>query len=518
LRIKTNSCRGGIIEDVYFRNVKVGQCQESVLKINLDYEPKEVCCRGFYPTVRNVYMDNVTCEKSEYGVMIVALDSVENVYNIHVNNCRWNGVQKQAVYRTGRVRDLHFNKFYVNGKVVLDKIPYAHYSEWMTHSEMARVSHPYMLDFAKKPKWSYVMGIEMEGMLDTYLTYKDESIRQYLKEYCEEMIEADGNIKNYKLEDYNLDNIRTGKFVLRWQQLFPEDKNLMALQTLFRQLEKQPRTKEGVWWHKAIYKKQVWLDGIFMGLPFYTHAAPYLNKKTKKVYDDAVKQISRTDFRTYDAKTNLWKHAWDETHSIFWANKETGLSQHTWSRAQGWFAMALVEVIDALPESYAKRQQLIDILNKVLKATVAYQDEKTGVWYDVMDVKDRKENYLESTASSMFAYCLLKAARLGYVGEDLKQAGIKAYKGIINEFIKVNEDATISLTNCCSVSGLGPESNPKRDGSFEYYMSEAIRDNDAKGIGPFIWASLEMERMFPEMNLQKDLTTEKVDPNKGIEF
>ncbi|MBO7660144.1 MAG: glycoside hydrolase family 88 protein, partial [Bacteroidaceae bacterium] len=465
LRIKTNSCRGGIIEDVYFRNVKVGQCQESVLKINLDYEPKEVCCRGFYPTVRNVYMDNVTCEKSEYGVMIVALDSVENVYNIHVNNCRWNGVQKQAVYRTGRVRDLHFNKFYVNGKVVLDKIPYAHYSEWMTHSEMARVSHPYMLDFAKKPKWSYVMGIEMEGMLDTYLTYKDESIRQYLKEYCEEMIEADGNIKNYKLEDYNLDNIRTGKFVLRWQQLFPEEKNLKALQTLFRQLEKQPRTKEGVWWHKAIYKKQVWLDGIFMGLPFYTHAAPYLNKKTKKVYDDAVKQISRTDFRTYDAKTNLWKHAWDETHSIFWANKETGLSQHTWSRAQGWFAMALVEVIDALPESYAKRQQLIDILNKVLKATVAYQDEKTGVWYDVMDVKDRKENYLESTASSMFAYCLLKAARLGYVGEELKQAGIKAYKGIINEFIKVNEDATISLTNCCSVSGLGPESNPKRDGS-----------------------------------------------------
>ena len=180
--------------------------------------------------------------------------------------------------------------------------------------------------------------------------------------------------------------------------------------------------------------------------------------------------------------------------------------------------MALIEVLDALPENYAKRQQLIDILNKVLKATVAYQDEKTGVWYDVMDVKDRKENYLESTASCMFAYCLLKAARLGYVGEDLKQAGIKAYKGIINEFIKVNEDATISLTNCCSVSGLGPESNPKRDGSFEYYMSEAIRDNDAKGIGPFIWASLEMERMFPEMNLQKELTTEKVDPNKGIEF
>ncbi len=495
LRIKTNSLRGGVIEDIYMRNIQVGQCAEAVLKINLDYEPKEVGQRGFYPTVRNVYMDNVVCNKSKYGVMIVGFNDRTNVYNINVTNSKFDGVYGKPVYITGLAKDVNFDNFYVNGSLVLSEAPYKNYSEWLTHSEMQRVEKPYLLDFGKKPRWSYTVGIELEAMLDTYNAYKDESIVDYLKAYCDEMIDAKGNIQTYDIKDYNLDQVRTGKFVLAWDKLYPEKKNLKAIKTLFKQLEKQPRTDEGVWWHKAIYAKQVWLDGIFMGLPFYTAAAPYLNKKQQKVYDDAVMQITKTNARTYDEQTGLWKHAWDETHNMFWANKDTGLSQHTWSRAQGWFAMALVEVLDALPEDYAQRQDVIDILKKVLESTVKHQDKNTGVWYDVMDVGEREGNYLEATASSMFAYCLLKAARLGYVGEDMREAGIKAYNGIINQFIKVNPDKTISLTRCCEVSGLGPDSNPRRDGSFEYYISEPIRDNDGKGVGPFIWASLEMEKL-----------------------
>ena len=136
-----------------------------------------------------------------------------------------------------------------------------------------------------------------------------------------------------------------------------------------------------------------------------------------------------------------------------------------------------------------------------MTAVVKYQDPKTGVWYDVMDVKDPK-NYLESTASCMFSYVLLKGSRLGYLDASFKPAGVKAYDGIINEFIKINNDKTISLTRCCEVSGLGPAPGPyvekpnfRRDGSFDYYMSEPIRDNDGKGVGPFIWAALEMEML-----------------------
>ena len=494
LRIKTNTCRGGLTENIYMRNVKVGQCREAVLRINLQYEPKEAAKRGFTPTVRNVYMENVTCQKSRYGVLLNGLEESDNIYNINIKNCTFNGVQDEPVRRTGKSHGLNFDNLMINGSLVLLQKPYKHYSEWLTHSEMQRVPEPYMLDFAKKPKWSYVMGIELESMLDTYLAYKDESILDYVKRYPAKMIDEKGNTTGYKYEDFNLDNIRTARLILRLYDMNPQPNLLKALKTYFRQLQKQPRTKEGVWWHKAIYANQVWLDGIYMGLPFYTMAAPLLTKKPNKIYDDAMMQISRTFKRTYDEKTDLWKHAWDETHAMFWANHETGLSQHTWARAMGWFTMAMVEILDVLPQDYAQRGELIGMFQKAMASVVKYQDKKSNVWYDVLDVKDPR-NYLESTASAMFTYCLLKGARLGYLDKSYMEIGKKAYAGLLKEFIRVNPDKTISLTKCCSVSGLGPTKNPRRDGSFDYYMSEPIRDNDAKGVGPFIWASLEMERM-----------------------
>ena len=508
LRIKSNSCRGGVTENVYMRNVKVGQCKEAVLRINLNYDPKETAPRGFNPTVRNVYMENVTCQKSKYGILLNGLEDADNIYNINVKNCQFTGVTDKPLHRTGKSHDLHFDNLFINGSLVtLDK-PYKHFSEWLVASEMKRVPQSYMLDFSKKPKWSYVMGIEMESMLDTYLTYKNEDIINYLKEYPAKMIDEKGNITGYAYKDFNLDNVRTARFILRMYNMFPTKKDLKALKTLFKQLENQPRTNEGVYWHKAIYANQVRLDGIYMGLPFYTMAAPQLKgeKKALKYYNDAVDQITKTDFRTYDAKTELWKHAWDETHTAFWANSETGQSKHTWARALGWYVMAMTEVLDVLPENYERRGEIIELLNKAITSIVKYQDKKTGVWYDVMDVKSDK-NYLESTASSMFAYVMLKGLRKGYIDSKFKDAAIKAYKGIIKEFIRVDADKTISLTHCCSVSGLGPAPGPyvtkpnfKRDGSFEYYMSEPIRDNDAKGVGPFVWASLEMERLGYDTN------------------
>ena len=506
LRIKTNNCRGGQVQNINMRNVVVGQCKEAVVKINLDYERKEICYRGFEPIVNNVNVENVTCQKSDYGVLIIGRDSLENVYDINIKNCKFDGVVKEPVKITGKTRNVKFDNLVINGSLVLNKEdqPYKNYSEWLTYSEMKRVPHSYLLDFSSKPKWSYVMGIEMEGMLDTYEHYKEgnNAILDYLKEYPAKMIDEKGNITGYKYEDFNLDNVRTAKFILRMHNLFPTKGTEKALKTLFKQLQNQPRTKEGVYWHKAIYANQVWLDGIFMGLPFYCNYAVQTMKpkKAEKYLNDAVDQMVKTDYRTYDEKTQLWKHAWDETHQQFWANKEDGKSQHCWARALGWYVMAMTECLDAMPENYARRQEVIDLLNKAMKSVVKYQDKKTGVWYDVLDMKSDK-NYLESTASSMFAYVLLKGYRKGYLSEEYLKAGVKAYNGILKQFIKVNADKTISLTRCCAVSGLGPGPGPyvkkpnyKRDGSFEYYMSEPIRDNDAKGVGPFIWASLEMEQ------------------------
>ena len=527
LRIKTNSCRGGVIENINMRNVTVGQCGEAVLKINTDYEPKEVCCRGFYPTVRNVTMENVTCKKSKYGVMIVGYEDPKLAYtvnNITVRNCQFDGVISKPIHQIGLAQDVKYENLIINGSLVLQEKPYKHYSEWLTYSEMQRTPRSYMLDFATKPKWSYVMGIELEGMLDTYLKYGGEDIRNYCQEYTDTMIRKDGSIRGYNIKDYNLDNIRTGHFVTRMYQLWPEEKNLKAMQLMMKQLQDQPRTKvDRVFWHKAIYAYQVWLDGIFMGLPFRCLTAPITEKgknaqrsmlNAQQIYDDAVDQLKTTYERTLDPTTGLNRHAYDETRNTFWADKETGLSQHCWARAQGWYSMALIEVLDALPEDYARRSEVIDLLRKDLAAVVKWQDKKTGTWYQVMDSPARQGNYLESTATSMFAYVLLKAARKGYVGNEYREAGKRAYEGIIKNMIRINSDRTISLTNCCSVAGLGPAATPevqaamkminpkgevkenrRRDGSYQYYLSEPIRDNDAKGIGPFLWASLEMEEL-----------------------
>ena len=525
LRIKTNSCRGGIIENINMRNITVGQCGEAVLKINTDYEPREICCRGFYPTVRNVTMENVTCKKSKYGVMIVGYEDPKLAYtvnNITVRNCQFDGVYNKPINQKGLAQDVKYENLMINGSLVLQEMPYKHYSEWLTYSEMKRVPQSYMLDFSKKPKWSYVMGIELEGMLDTYLRYGGQDIYNYCKMYTDKMIDEKGNITGYNMLDYNLDNIRTGHFVTRMYQNWPEAKNLLAMQTMMKQLNDQPRTiADKVFWHKAIYAYQVWLDGIFMGLPFRTLTAPITtsakNKKkgaVTKIYDDAVNQLKITYQRTLDPKTGLNRHAYDETRKAFWSDNETGLSQHCWGRAQGWYSMALIEVLDALPEDYARRSEVIDLLQKDLDAILKWQDKKTGLWYQVMDSPEREKNYLESTCSSMFTYVLLKAYRKGYVGEKYRDAGIRAYKSMIEKFIQIHADKTISLTQCCEVAGLGPavtpevesamkrinpkgsvKENRRRDGSYAYYLSEPIRANDAKGVGPFIWASLEMEAL-----------------------
>ncbi len=505
-RIKTNTCRGGVIEKLYARNLEVGECKESVLKINLDYEPKEICCRGYLPTVRDIYLDNVTCNKSRYGVMVIGLDSVCNVYNVNVNNCRFNNVAEGNSI-TGRIRGLNIQNTHINGQ------PYEAplYSVWMTKSEMKRIPESYLLDFSKKPRWNYVMGIELEPMLNTYERYGDDSILAYCQQYIDTMIGDDGSIRGYSMDAYNLDNVRTGKFLTAMHRRNPGKASETALKTLMTQLQDQPRTNEGVYWHKAIYAWQVWLDGIFMGLPVRVANAAdfYSPKEALAIYDDAVDQLQRTYARTLDPKTGLNRHAWDETHQMFWADKDSGLSQHCWGRAQGWYTMALVEILDALPADYARRGEVEELLGKSLAGIMRWQDPESGLWYQVMDSPGREGNYLEATASSMFTYAMLRAAKKGYVGKEYLEHGKKAYQAILDNFIRHHADGTISLTNCCAVAGLGPgtsemvrkaapnvkESNTKRDGSYAYYLSEPVRDNDAKGVGPFIWASLEIESL-----------------------
>ena len=362
-------------------------------------------------------------------------------------------------------------------------------AEKMAESEMKQFPEPWTVDFNPKPVWNYTQGLIAQSMLMVWKETKNEAFYNYAKTYADKLIDASGNISGYKAEEYNIDCMNSGKFLFELYDRTRDERYQKTIVLLRNQLKTQPRTSEGGFWHKQRYPNQMWLDGLYMAAPFYAQYAQVFNEPA--LFDDVVNQFTVVHKHSYNSKTGLNYHGWDESKQQKWANPETGCSPNFWSRAEGWYAMALVDVLDFLPQNHAGRPKLIEILNQVAVGIRKSQDLKSGLWYQVTDQGGKEGNYLEATGSSMFTYALLKAVRKGYISKEYKAVALKAYSGILNNLITNNSDGTISLTKCCSVAGLG--GNPYRDGSYEYYVKEPVRDNDPKGVGPFIMASLEMK-------------------------
>lgn len=487
IRIKTSNCRGGTVENIFVRNVEVGVCIEAVLRIEMTYEAREICNRSFPPTVRNVYLDNVSSKKSKYGIFISALEGFDNVYNINVSNSKFDGVQSGNMI-TGTTSNLNFSNIYINGQLLKT---HQSLSQSMVYSQMKRFPEAWMLDNSKRIHWGYTQGLETESFFQVYQKYKDSKIWDYVLAYTDSIVNEDGTIKTYRLDEYNIDQINSGKLLFMVYDATADEKYLKAIRLVFSQMLTHPRTSEGGFWHKNIYPHQMWLDGLYMATPFMAQYAQRIASNKTEIYDDITNQFRLVAKHTFDPVTGLYRHAWDESKSMYWANPQTGQSAHAWGRAQGWFFMALIDALDYIPVDYAKRPELLQLLKSIADGVLKFQDEKTGLWYQVLDQPGREGNYLESTCSSMFAYSLLKGVKKGYFDSKYKMAAIKAFEAIKKEFIVENTDGTISLTRCCQVAGLGGAK--RRDGSFQYYLSEKIIDNDPKGIGPFIKACLEIE-------------------------
>ena len=378
-----------------------------------------------------------------------------------------------------------------SGKVVPTNLKW---SERMMLSEMHRFPESWMLDFSSSPKWTYPSAIVLDGAEILYAKTGKREYYNYISDFGEKLISEDGKIKTYELEKYNIDLLNSGNVLLYLYEKEKKEKYLKALQTLRLQIDGQPRTNEGSFWHKKIYPYQVWLDGLYMGMPFYTHYTKDFVKgaDATKAYDDIVFQFDSVQKNLLDKKTGLLYHAWDESKQQAWADKETGLSPHFWGRAMGWYGMAMVDVLDYLPENHPGRARIISYIKSFSDAIIKVQDKKSGLWYQVLDKPLANGNYEEATASAMFVYTMIKSVNKGYLPKSYKAYAKKGYDGIIKDLITVDENGVVNLNKCCAVAGLGGK--PYRDGSFEYYVNEKIRSNDAKGTGPFILASIEFEK------------------------
>jgi unsaturated rhamnogalacturonyl hydrolase len=358
----------------------------------------------------------------------------------------------------------------------------------MAESVMKRSPSAWMTDFVKKPKWEYTQGLVCKSFEELWKVTGDQKYFDYEKGYADTLITKDGVIIGYNKDDYNIDQVNSGKILFELYTKTNDPKYKTALETLRDQMRTHPRTYEGGFWHKKRYPNQMWLDGIYMGTPFLAQYSVVFNDKA--LMDDVANQIITIQKHTYDPKTGLNYHGWDESKQQKWANQVTGQSPNFWGRSMGWYCMGIVDVLDFMPKNHPKYDTLKTIYKNAIDAMIKVQDPASGVWYQVLDKGEKKGNYLESTVSCMMAYSILKGVRMGYLDKSYLQAGKKAYNGILKNFIKENPDSTISLTKGCSVAGLGGD--PYRDGSFEYYISEPIRDNDPKGVGPFILSAIEM--------------------------
>lgn len=339
----------------------------------------------------------------------------------------------------------------------------------------------------KQSKWNYIDGCMIKAILELYQIKKDGKYLKFADEFIDYFVREDGSISSYNPEEYNMDNVNAGKTLFDLYKLTKKDKYRKAIDTIYGQVKNQPRIKAGNFWHKKIYPNQVWLDGLYMGQPFYMqYEVEYNNCKNCM---DSYNQFINVYNIMRDEKTGLYYHGYDESRQMYWADKETGLSSNFWLRALGWYAMALIDTIDIMPDSMKKeKEKLSSIYKECIDSVIKFQNN-SGMWYQVVDKGDLKGNYLETSGSAIMAYAIMKSVRMGILGKEYFKYGEKAFNGICDRYLS-EKDGELQLDGICLVAGLGGDK--RRDGSFEYYISEPIVQNEAKGVAPLILAYIEI--------------------------
>ncbi len=341
----------------------------------------------------------------------------------------------------------------------------------------------------EKWAWNYEIGTLLEGMDSVWSATGDARYFDYIRKSIDTFVPPDGAIPTYKVEEFQLDNILTGRQLLLLYKQTNDERYFKAATLLYDQLQHQPRNASGGFWHKQRYPNQMWLDGLYMAEPFYAEYSVFTHNE--KNFDDITHQFALMEQHARDPKTGLLYHGWDESNQERWASKTTGLSQEFWARAMGWYMMALVDTLDYYPANHPGRAKLLAILNREAAAVAKYQDAKTGLWYQVVDKASAKGNYLESSAACMFVYALAKGVHRGYLPAQYLSNAQRGYKGILTKFITVAPEHDVSLTTTVKAAGLGGD--PYRDGTFAYYIGEKTISNDTKGVGAFLLAASEME-------------------------
>lgn len=357
------------------------------------------------------------------------------------------------------------------------------------------------LQSKKAPAWNYIDGCMLTSLYTIYKLTGNRKYLNFIDSFLSYYVFDDGTIRGYDKNDYNVDNINEGRILFDLYKETGKEKYRQAIELLYSQIKDQPRTEFGNFWHKKIYPEQVWLDGLYMAQVFYTrYEAEYGGGKN---YEDIVKQFENVYNHMYDKDKKLYYHGWDVSKQLFWADPETGLSKSFWLRSIGWYTVGLVDAIGYFGNDKPNlRAKLITIFRKTIEGLEQYIDPEKHMLWQVVDQGGREGNYLETSGSAMIAYAMMKGARLSLIDRRYAAVGEEIFNGICKEYL-TERDGELNLGGICLMAGLGPKYKPERDGTFEYYISEPVVENDAKGTGPFIMAYTEVKQLKTTESLRK---------------
>ena len=359
--------------------------------------------------------------------------------------------------------------------------------------------------------WNYEDGCVLIGLNALWEATGNEDYFAAMRAFIDRYIDEQGKIRLYRMEDYSLDFILSGRVLFPLYEKTGREAYRQAAEALMEQLRRQPRTKAGSFWHKAIYPNQVWLDGLYMGLPFY---AMYQRRFGSGDLTDIVLQFTNARKTLYDEAARLYRHAYCETRDIFWCDKETGLSQNFWTRSIGWFLMAFADVYGMLTDEEQKKT-MAALWKEAMDGMLKRLDPKSNMFLQLPALPDEPGNYPETSGTLMAAYSLMKGARLGvWPDPGYARKGVEILLAVEATQFRM-QDGGLHLGGICKGAGLGPDGNYRRDGSAAYYLSEEVVEDEQKGVGVCMMAYaeyLKLRALCPEAGPEVSLFLKKYDP------
>ncbi|MBQ4161253.1 MAG: glycoside hydrolase family 88 protein [Clostridia bacterium] len=349
-------------------------------------------------------------------------------------------------------------------------------------------------------KFFYHQGVFLSGMQNIYALSGEEKYFDYVKAYCDSLIDENGDLyAAYAATDASgftvnvpasrairmLDHKQPTVLLYQLYDRTGDERYLKYLKKVAASMHFWPTNDYGAYWHTMYHSCQVWMDGAYMAGPLCVLYAKRFGDTALR--ERAIHQIFIMNEHTKDEKTGLYFHGWDPTKAAEWADPETGCSQEIWGRAVGWYAVAILDILENIPQNHPAVAQLKKIELDLLRALKKYRHPESGLWCQILDKPERKDNWIESSCSNLFIYSIAKAIRMGIADRDEFSDMLEtAYNSSI-ALLYNDADGYLVIDHVCEGTCI-------ESGTYGFYIHRKKIKNDLHGAGAFILMCAEMQR------------------------